>query len=356
MLAVALTVAGLAEAAYGLTSPAAPWWVLVTVPLVTLPVAVRRARPALAAGVLVAACLLQALLGSDLPGGLAEGIALVLVTYAVGAHLRLRPSVAVLAASGLGMAAVVLLGDDPRVGNLVYLAAVVTAAWTAGYAVRTTHERGELLAEQRLGAERSRIAGELHDAVAHHVSAIVVQAGAERRDLPAGSPTAEALAGIERQGRATLTELRTLLGVLHADDDLPLSPQPGIGQIADLVRDAAASGITVTVRSEGVPRAVAGPAGLTVYRVVQEALTNVRKHSAGRAATVSLRWHPDRVDVDVHDPGPTRRAPRFGPSGLGLRGMAERVRALGGTVDSGADGDGFRVRASVPAQQAGAAG
>jgi signal transduction histidine kinase len=362
LLAAVLTAAALVEGVLGMTGPAAGVAVLLTVPVATGSLAVRRVRPVLASALLVAACVVQTLLGSDLPGGLSEAVVLVMVVFAVGSADSWRTSLAGLGVILAGMAAVIGLGDDPRVGNFVYLAAVIGAAWAAGFAVRQTRERGRLATEQRLAAERTRLAGELHDVVAHHVTAIVVQAGAERRDLPQGSATAEALAGIEQQGRETLTQLRALLGVLHADDATgattdgapaqphALAPQPGLRDLPELVEHAAATGVTVRLQVEGTPRDVGDSAGLTVYRVVQECLTNVRKHSASSAATVSLRWRPDVVEVEVHDPGPGRRTPWFSPSGFGLRGLGERVQAVGGRLVARREGDGFRVTASVPAE------
>ena len=348
VLAAVLTAAALVEAAFGLTSPAAGAAVLLTVPVATSAVALRSARPLLASGLLVAAYLAQTLLGSDLPGGLTEALALVLLVFSVGAAASWRDSVCGLAVVLAGMAAVIALGDDPRPTNFVYLAAVIGAAWAAGYAVRVTRERGRLLAEQHVLAERTRLAGELHDVVAHHVTAIVVQAGAERRELPTGSPAEGALAQIEQEGRETLTQLRAILGVLHAEQSHGLAPQPGLRDLPELVEDAAASGVTVTLQVEGTPRTLGDAAGLTVYRVVQEGLTNVRKHSSSAAATVSLRWRADTVEVDVHDPGPGRRTPWFSPSGFGLRGLTERVHGVGGAVVARPEGEGFRISASVP--------
>ena len=348
--AAGLAVAALVEALAGWTGPVAGPAVLLTVVVAMSALVVRRQRPLLASAVFVLACVVQVLLGSDLPGGLSEGLALVLLVGTVGAASSWAASLGGLALVLLGTAAVIGLGEDPRPGNFVYLAAVVGVAWSAGYAVRLTRERGRLAAEQRLQAERTRLAGELHDVVAHHVTAMVVQAGAERRDLPAGSHGAEVLAGIEQQGRETLTQLRALLGVLHADGTTSLGPQPGLDDLPDLVRQTAAAGVSVTLRVDGTPRPLADAAALTVYRVVQECLTNVRKHSSSPAASVTLRWLAGAVEVEVRDPGPGRRTPWFAPSGLGLQGLAERVRAVGGAVVADRDGEGFRVRASVPAE------
>ena len=347
-LAVLLTVAGLVEALLGLTGVREPWPVVVTVPFATgLPVAVRRPRTALAVGVLLAALLAQAVLGSDLPGGFSEGLALVLVVYA-GGRTPGRRGVALLVAVLVGLAVVIALGEDPRPTNFVYMGTVVVAAWAAGVGLRLAEERSELLAERRAMQERARIAGELHDVVSHSVSAIVVQAGAERRDQPAGSDAARTLSDIEAHGRQTLAELRRLLGVLRVNGEAaPLAPAPGIVDLPDLVRACSAVGVRVDLVSEGQPRAVADGLSLAVYRVVQEALTNVRKHSDAAEATVTLRWGPEVVEVEVLDVGRSRRR-RLPGSGFGLRAMAERVATHGGSVTTGPVAGGFRVLARLP--------
>jgi signal transduction histidine kinase len=253
-----------------------------------------------------------------------------------------------LAAILAGLAVVIAIGEDPHPANFVYMATVVAAAWSAGLALRMAEERSTILAERRALQERARIAGELHDVVSHNVSAIVVQAGAERRDQPPDSEAARTLAAIEAHGRQTLTELRRLLGVLHvAADSAPLAPQPGIADIPDLVHAVTATGLGVRLASEGQPRPVGEGVSLTAYRVVQEALTNVRKHSGADEATVTLRWAPGEVQVEVLDHGQRRRRLLPG-SGFGLRAMTERVATYGGTVCAGAVPGGFRVLATLP--------
>lgn len=346
-LAVLLSLAGLVEALLGLTGTPEPWYVVLTVPFATAPVAVRRPRTALATGVLVVALLTQAVLGSDLPGGFSEGLALVLVVYATGRTPGWR-GVALLAAVLAALAVVIGLGDDPRPTNFVYMGTVVLAAWAAGVGLRLAEERSGLLAERRALQERARIAGELHDVVSHHVTAIVVQAGAERRDQPAGSDAARTLSDIEMHGRQTLAELRRLLGVLHVTGDAaPLAPAPGIAELPDLVRTCASTGVRVDLVSEGEPREVADGLSLAVYRVVQEALTNVGKHSDAGEARVTLRWGAEAVEVDVLDVGHARRR-RLPGSGFGLRAMTERVATYGGSVTAGPVPGGFRVLARLP--------
>jgi signal transduction histidine kinase len=297
----------------------------------------------------MAAVVAQTLLGSDLPGGFAEGVALVLVVFSAGREGWPRGAL-LLGAVLAGLVLVIALGEDPHLANFVYMATVVVAGWSAGLALRMAEERSELLAERRAQQERARIAGELHDVVSHNVSAIVVQAGAERRDQPVDSEVARALGVIEEHGRQTLTELRRLLGVLHVVDEAPLAPQPGIADIATLVHASAATGLDVRLASEGEPRPVGQGVSLAVYRVVQEALTNVRKHSGAHEATVTLRWAPTEVQVEVLDHGHPRRRLMPG-SGFGLRAMAERVTTYGGTVRAGAVPNGFRVLATLPLER-----
>jgi signal transduction histidine kinase len=349
VLALLLTISGLVEAVLGLTSAPAPWYVVVTVPFATLPVGVRRTHTVLAVLVFDCAVLVQALLGSDLPGGFTEMIVLLLVVYAVGSRTAVPTTVILLGTNLAALAGVIALGESPHPANFAYLAVVVCAAWVAGVAVRMSEERGALLAEHRAMTERTRIAGELHDVVSHNVSAIVVQAAAERRDQPDDSQAAQTLTDIEQHGRATLTELRRLLGVLRIDGATPpRAPQPGVTDIAELVGSTAAAGIRVELRVEGPPAPLGEGVSLAAYRVVQESLTNVRKHSAAPSATVTVRWLASAIELEVRDPGPARHTRHEPGAGYGLRGMQERVGSCGGATEAGPDGAGFRVRARIP--------
>ena len=343
-----LTASGLAEALLGLTGRQDPWYVVATVPLATLPVLVRRTRTVPAVACFVAVLLLQAWWGSDLPGGFTEAIVLVLMVYAVGSHTGVPTTFVLLGGTLLGLAGVIALGDDPHPANFVYMAAVVLAAWVAGLVVRMTEERSRLLAERSAMQERARIAGELHDVVSHNVSAMVIEAAAERRDQPEESPAAHTLADIERHGRQTLTELRRLLGVLRIDEAAPLAPQPGIQDLEQLAAASGGPALRVGISVEGEPSTIGPSASLAAYRVVQESITNARKHSHTREVAVSLHWCPDQLVVEVIDPGPPRRSHSLPGAGMGLRAMAERVRAVGGTVETGRSATGFAVRAALP--------
>jgi signal transduction histidine kinase len=203
-------------------------------------------------------------------------------------------------------------------------------------------------------AERARIARELHDIVAHHVSVMVVQADGARYALRTDPDRAEtALTAISATGRQALTEMRRLLGVLRsAGAQNSLAPVPGLGELRELLDQARAAGLEVSYTLTGTPRELPEGAELAAYRVVQESLTNTRKHG-GLAATaaVTLRYEPDGLTVEVIDDGIA--SPASEPAGHGLAGMRERIAMYGGTVQAGPlAGGGFGVTAHLPCPSA----
>jgi signal transduction histidine kinase len=209
----------------------------------------------------------------------------------------------------------------------------------------------ELRAEQAVAEERARIARELHDLVAHNVSVMVVQAGAERHALPEGSDsTREALSSIESSGRQALAEARRLLGMLRQNGDgHELEPQPGLDQIDFLVEQIERAGLPVKLEIEGDRRALPAGVDLCAYRVVQESLTNALKHAGPAHAEVRLQYLPGELDVRVSDDGGGTAQPNGDGSGHGLIGMRERVALYGGHLDAGPrDGGGFAVHAQIP--------
>jgi signal transduction histidine kinase len=221
-------------------------------------------------------------------------------------------------------------------------------------AVRTHVENDELrasLLDHVARGERARIAHELHDVVAHHISMIAVQAEAARLTVPGMPPEgAKRLLGIGDTARAALTEMRRLLGVLREDagDDDPRRPQPGLAQLAELLDDArglAGASTRLIVRGRVAP--LDPGVELTAYRIVQEALTNARRHAPGAAVDVELDYREDAVHVRIRDNGP---GPDGGPgAGHGLAGMRERAVTVGGKVSTGAGlGGGFVVEAVLP--------
>jgi signal transduction histidine kinase len=198
--------------------------------------------------------------------------------------------------------------------------------------------------------ERARIARELHDIVAHHISMIAVQAETARLTT-AGMPPAGAqrLSSIGDTARAALTEMRLLLGVLREDvESADRQPQPGLRQLNDLLDEArAASGAGTRLIIRGPADPLDPSVELAAYRIVQEALTNARRHAPGAAVDVELYYADDAVRVRIRDNGPG--CPDASSGGHGLRGMRERAAAVGGRLQTGpAPGGGFLVETVLP--------
>ncbi|WP_203911757.1 sensor histidine kinase [Rhizocola hellebori] len=247
-------------------------------------------------------------------------------------------------------------GDDSsRPLGLLLLCAGLAAAWLGD----ARRQRAQLIAthdstlaqahhEQAVLAERTRIARELHDVVAHHVSMMVVQAETARvgtADLPQAGR--DSFAAIGATGRLALTEMRRLLGVLRMESAPALEPQPGLDRLDELVAAARAAGNEVRVRRIGRPQPL--PAGLDVsaYRIIQEALTNVRRHAPQAAAEVVVLYTEEGVEISVDNDGPAAAIPSR--TGHGLLGMRERANMAGGVLSAGPKTDGgFRVYAQLP--------
>lgn len=249
--------------------------------------------------------------------------------------------------------------------NFIY----VGGAWYLGHNIAERNARSAALLERtrELEAEREdrarravfdervRIARELHDVVAHHVSVMGIQAGAARRVLDKRpDQAAEALSSIEGSSREAVTELQRILGILRtsADEDT-LTPQPSLDQIESLVADVRATGMPVEIDISGPRRTLPPGVELSAFRIVQEALTNVRKHAGVASARVHLRFQPDGLEVAVEDDGRGAAADRTTSAGNGLRGMRERVDLVGGRLETGPRrSGGFQVRAWLPAEAA----
>ena len=253
-------------------------------------------------------------------------------------------------------------GSEAGVLTLL-LASLAPASAFAGIAQRARAEAsshdaarqaaaGDLLEHVARG-ERAAIARELHDVVAHHISMIAVQAETARVSTP-GMPAAGArrLSAIGDTARAALTEMRRLLGVLREDagaDTPALEPQPGLEQLNELLdaaRDASVSGARLIL--SGAPVALDPGVELAAYRIVQEALTNARRHAPGAGVDVELHYAERALSVRIRDtgPGPSEHAPA---GGHGLSGMRERAAAVGGELRTGpAAGGGFLVEATLP--------
>jgi signal transduction histidine kinase len=206
----------------------------------------------------------------------------------------------------------------------------------------------DLAAREAVVEERARIARELHDVIAHNVSMMVVQAGAERRVVEPTSGTRDVLETIEQIGRSALTEMRRLVGMLRTDAPDSLSPQPGLDDVPALVTKIREAGLPVELSVEGERRALPAGIELSAYRIVQEALTNTLKHADGAHAEVHVRYGSDSLELEIVDDGPGGPA-RASGGGHGLVGMRERVALYGGRLDAGRRAEGgFAVHVLLP--------
>jgi signal transduction histidine kinase len=329
----------------------------------TLPLGALWAQPRTTAIIVAAASLLS--LGLIHSATVAGVVALIAAT----ARLGYRGAQALAACIAVAVVSVALVQSPSSTTRLILIlvaGALPLAAW-ACYARRVQHEnllrsaQDEMMADSLLAhtvrGERARISRELHDVVAHHISMIAVQAEAARLTTQGMPPAgAQRLLAIGDTARSALTEMRRLLGVLRDDTAAPLPqrhPQPGLAQLNDLLdeaRDASGAGTRLIV--SGSPIVLDPGVELAAYRIVQEALTNSRRHAPGAAVDVELRYHDDGLYLRVRDNGPGPTASQ-GPSGHGLLGMRERAAAVGGTLRTGlAAGGGFLVEVVLPAKAA----
>jgi signal transduction histidine kinase len=283
------------------------------------------------------------------------GTAFLAAAYGLGAYgsNTVRQAGRALAAGALLAAFITLLADndshDPAVA-----CALLAVALGMGEVTGAHRDTAAAAARHAQDVERARLARELHDVVAHQLSAIAVQAGAARL-AAAGDPraSAAAIAAIERQARSGLTELNQLVRELRpaGDTGRGMSPQPRLGDIPDLIERAGESGLRAQLCVDGKPRPLPADVELAGYRVVQESLTNAIRYAAGAAATVRLAYRDDGIMVEVTDDGPGA-APGTVPipgGGTGLAGLRERARLLGGQLEAGnAAKPGFAVRAFLP--------
>ncbi len=323
----------------------------------TLPLAVRRRLPGTCLAVVGAAFAVMQCAGyAPSPAGLG----LLAALYSAGAHLRRRRTlVAGTCVVAYVVLAVVLraLGSPETGWQLATFAPVLAAAWGVGEVVRVraaaARSHAALVARSAVLDERARLARELHDVVSHHVTGMVVQADAAAFLLPASEERVRAgLAAISGSGRRALDDLRRLLDVLGSDD---VAAGPPIGALGDLVADAGRAGQDVRLEEDGAPR---GPddVRLAVYRIVQEGLTNARKHAPGSPVHVCARWTAQCADVRVLSAaapsgrvGPPVPSPVAPGGGHGLAGLGERVRLLGGRLTAGpADAGGWLLHAVLP--------
>jgi len=370
MLAAALLLGGV--------GPAFAKGMFLGIPLafgLAVPVIFRRKYPVGAYATAVAAGGLQVVLGIR-PA--VTDVAILILLYTLAAYTPRRTSVwglaVCLAGSAVGIVRWINLTNHGVLGWLIagatLFAGPALLAWVLGDSMRyrrayyaSLEDRAARLEAERDAqaqiaavAERARIARELHDVIAHNVSVMVVQADGASYTLDADPGRArEALAAISATGRQALAEMRRLLGVLRREEEGGTSeraPQPGIGELGELLDQARGAGLPVSFTVEGEPQALPGGIALTAYRIVQESLTNTRKHAGPVAsASVTLRYSEAAVMLAISDDGrgDLGGAAMPGATGHGLTGMRERVAACGGSVAAGPrPGGGFEVVATLP--------
>jgi signal transduction histidine kinase len=307
----------------------------------------RRSRPAASYAVMVVGSLVVSL--TDHYIGLLS-VLMLFSLYSLAAHGRRRDALI-----GFGVGVVCFVGlallDVPDLGtkDLVQALALLVAAWALGDAIRSRRQQQRDQLDAAVTEERLRIARELHDVVAHSMSLIAVQAGVGAHVIHSDVPAAEkALEVIAETSRKALEQTRSLLGMLREPtDDSARPPAQGLDDLAGLVDDVRAAGLEVDLVRPGQSPQLDAAVSLTAYRIIQESLTNVIKHSAAETATVTVEVTDGTLDLEVVDPGPARPSTST-RSGHGLVGLGERVRLVGGTVEYGARGSGFRVRATLP--------
>jgi signal transduction histidine kinase len=335
----------------GVHGPAA--WALVLV--ASAPLAVRRRAPLPVLGVVSGATIVFALTGN---GGSGDS-ALALAIYTVAAHEPWRRVVTfgLPFAVAAGLASQVAAQTHRNwIEVLVNVTVAVGLPIVIGRIVFNRRRRlildRDLAAREAVALERTRIARELHDVVAHAMSVMIVQAGAARTVVDRDPKAAhDAIAQVEETGRAGLAEMRRLIGVLTDDGQAgSTAPMPGLAQLDPLLDTVRSAGLPVEVVRSGTPRELPAGADLAAYRVIQESLTNALKHAGPASARVVLGYAPDRVTIEVADDG---RGPSAEPgAGHGVIGMRERVGMFGGSLETSArPGGGFVVRAEIPVEE-----
>jgi signal transduction histidine kinase len=370
----------------GVFDEPAPAWATVPYAIgIGVPLLWRRRSPSVVAVVVAATFIVGGIV--VVPEALVANIALFLAFYSVGAwdphrtraHLvRVAIIVAMVvwlfvaiylgsirehaeATTGAGFTPYVAITFIQVITNLLYFGGAYfygERSWAAARERRALHDRTadleherERLAEQAVALDRMRIARELHDSVAHHVSVIGVQAGAARTALDVDPAAARgALAHVEASARSAIDDLRGILVTLR--EDAGSSPEPpstiGVMDLPRLVEESRRAGLSTEFEVVGEPRTLPPALGLNLYRIAQEALTNARKHGGAEAvAEVRLRYLSDVVELEIANSG--RVSPRRSPGGLGQLGIRERVAASGGALEIGPRSrGGYLVRARLP--------
>ncbi len=356
-LAAALVVVGLVEALTVETTM--PRWAhATTTTFVMVALAFRRSIPL----VVLVIALLAIIVGGRPDTPFVLFAAMVIACYSAGQVLEGRRALVALLIA-VGPAGLGLLLDDGEPADIAAVAVLYGGPWVVGRLVQQQTRRADTAdaraaeleradADRRVQAaaeERARIARELHDIISHSISVITVQTQAVRRRLAPGQ-VAEArdLMAVESTARQAMVELRRLFGVLRAEGERPpLAPQPGLGQLPRLIERTREANLPVELRVQGEPVPLSPGIDLTAYRIVQESVTNVLKHTDDARVTITLAYAPTELRINVVDDG--RARPTENGVGHGLLGMRERVSLFGGRLDIGPRRDGgFAVYAVLP--------
>jgi signal transduction histidine kinase len=368
LLIAVLGIAAMAELIIGRDSPGAPstplWFEVPAVAALVLPLFARRRFPfaAPAAYWLIATALsfvdglLIPFMVSLFPIGLASA-------FLLGNLRDVRKGWLGLAIVLGGITTVVNNVPGHLTAELLFIPVDFGIAWAAGFALRERAEKAEA-AEMRaaqaerereaaarvaVAEERSRIARELHDIVAHAVSVMVLQVGAVRHKLPADlAEDKDALTGVERAGRRALTEMRRLLAAMRGEgEEAELVPQPGLDGLDSLLAEINRAGLPVELHVDGDPVPLPRGIDLSAYRIVQEGLTNALKHAHASDADVTVRYLPDELEIEIRDNG--QGSSTTDGLGHGLVGVRERVKIYGGEMSAGtANGGGFVLSTRLP--------
>jgi signal transduction histidine kinase len=337
--------------------------------LIALSFAFRRSRPAVTVAFTLVGLTVMSIWLTQPPDLFVAVLMLVTVAYSSGRHLAGRVSVYLLVAGSVAMVTLAAIYDPNDIFFPVSFFWIVP--WLAGRTIRNHTMLARELAEKAeraqhareederraIALERSRIARELHDVLAHNLSVMVVQASAARRVVHRNPDKAvEVAALIERTGREALAEIRHLFGAVRRGDGEDLSGPPSIARVGELAQRARAAGLGVELRVVGEPVPLPTGIDLTAYRIVQEALTNALKHAGSARACVTVSYEPNEVVLSIEDDG---EGPRDGyelseaGGGHGLVGMRERAVLYGGRVQAGRRrGGGFAVHARLPTRPA----
>jgi signal transduction histidine kinase len=343
-----------------------PAWLSTTLTAVAgASLAWRRTYPILVAAVILTATNVEAAAGMSLHTAVSPVIGLLLLSWSIGAYEQRNRAVLgltlLVCGVWLSLGIDVLRGTDhysgtdvPWIGMLLLLPGVLGVAFgSRTRSLRAAEARAaQLELEQReaIAEERSRIARELHDVIAHSVSVMTVQAGAAEAMLAHDPAKAlDPVRAVQETGRQALVEMKRLVGMLREhDDELGLAPQPSLRDVDRLAQQVRDAGLPVQVHIEGDPRPLPIGIDLSAYRVVQEALTNALKHAGRARATVTVRYGEREVAIEVSDDGAGGEP---NGTGHGLIGMRERIGVFGGTFDAGPrEGGGFAVRALLPVE------